>query len=51
MGRLTEERAGLKDTVQKAYSKLERKWNDMVALQNAVFNTHPPIGELYDVRK
>lgn len=51
MERLLEGRAGLKDPVQKAYSNLERKWNDMVALHNAVFNTHPPIGELYAVRK
>ncbi|MHA1002877.1 hypothetical protein ACR9IA_20345 (plasmid) [Leclercia pneumoniae] len=51
MERLSEGRAGLKDAIQKAYSNLERKWNDMVALQKVVFNTHPPIGELYAVRK
>lgn len=51
MERLLEDRAGQKDVIQKAYSKLERKWYDMMALQEAVFNTHPPIGELYAVRK
>lgn len=51
MEKLSEGRAALKDAIEKAYSNLERKWNDMVILQKAVFNAHPPIGELYAVQK
>ncbi|QBG11269.1 hypothetical protein DA718_29600 (plasmid) [Klebsiella huaxiensis] len=50
MERLLGAREHLKVTILADGERLSQKWNEMVALQGAIFNTHPRIGELFSVR-
>lgn len=51
LARVLHAREQLNASTESAIKDLCRKWDEMVELQNAVFTVHPPIGELYAVRK
>lgn len=51
IARILHARQRLNASTESAYVHLCRKWDDMVARQGAIFKLHPPVGELFSVRK